>query len=48
MGNGTDEYIGVEEAAVLLGKITTRQAHRIGQQARARLEAVPQNTRPGR
>jgi hypothetical protein len=30
------EYIGVEEAAVLLGGITTRQAHRVGQQARTR------------
>ncbi len=36
MDNGTEEYIGVEEAAVLLGGITTRQAHRIGQQARTR------------
>ncbi|PLS77451.1 MAG: hypothetical protein CYG59_23735 [Chloroflexi bacterium] len=36
MDDDVAEYIGVEEAAVLLGGITTRQAHRIGQQARTR------------
>lgn len=36
MEDDAADYIGVEEAAVLLGGITTRQAHRIGQQARTR------------